>query len=271
MGRAKGDFIIDFGASMREAEAAEYEGPFEYVKENVLPVRKNSRRKAHRRRWWLHGDARPGLRLAIGRFKRFIVTPAVAKHRAFTWVYPPTFADQSCVAIAREDDYAFGIVHSRAHEVWSLRKGTWLGKGNDPRYTPTSTFETFPFPWPLNTPDDALTEEQATHRDVIASAARALNEARERWLNPPELVREEPEVVPSLPPRLVPVSEAAAAELEKRTLTNLYNARPAWLENLHRELDAAVFAAYGWAETAEEVSDGEILGRLLALNLMRCR
>ena len=50
-------------------------------------------------------------------------------------------------------------------------------------------------------------------------------------------------MLPSLPPRLLPVDEAAAKKLAKRTLTNLYNDRPAWLANLHADLDAAVFAA----------------------------
>ncbi len=52
----------------------------------------------------------------------------------------------------------------------------------------------------------------------------------------------------------------------KRTLTNLYNARPTWLDSAHRKLDAAVFAAYGWPAG---LSDEEILARLLALNLAR--
>ena len=52
----------------------------------------------------------------------------------------------------------------------------------------------------------------------------------------------------------------------KRTLTNLYNARPTWLDNAHRKLDAAVFTAYGWPS---DLSDDEILSRLLALNLER--
>ena len=173
--------------------------------------------------------------------------------------------------IAREDDYTFGVLHSRAHELWSLRMGTWLGVGNDPRYTPTTTFETFPFPWPLDTPDEALADEQRAHRDTIAEAARALDETRRRWLNPPELVREEPDVVPSLPPRLLPVDDAAERELRKRTLTKLYNARPAWLAHLHTALDAAVFAAYGWPEAGApaELGEEELLGRLLALNLER--
>ena len=53
---------------------------------------------------------------------------------------------------------------------------------------------------------------------------------------------------------------------KQRTLTNLYNARPAWLDLAHRALDAAVLAAYGWPK---DLTDDEILARLLALNLER--
>ena len=56
------------------------------------------------------------------------------------------------------------------------------------------------------------------------------------------------------------------AERKKRTLTNLYNARPTWLDLAHKKLDAAVFAAYGWPS---ELGDEEILERLLGLNLER--
>ena len=72
-----------------------------------------------------------------------------------------------------------------------------------------------------------------------------LDERREAWLNPPDLVRREPEVVPGYPDRLLPVDEPAAKELKRRTLTNLYNDRPAWFAHAHAALDAAVAAAYG--------------------------
>ncbi|MCY3657003.1 MAG: class I SAM-dependent DNA methyltransferase [Chloroflexi bacterium] len=269
--RARGMFIVDFGVDASEPEAATYEAPFEYVLEHVEPTRSRNRRKAYRERWWLHVEPRPAMRAAFAPLARYIVTPRVAKYRLFAWFSAPTLPDSATIAIAREDDYAFGVLHSRSHELWSLRMGTWLGVGNDPRYTPTSTFETFPFPWPLDTPDEALTAERRAHRDAIGEAARALDEARRRWLNPPELVREEPDVVPSLPPRLLPVDEDAERELKRRTLTNLYNQRPAWLAHLHDTLDAAVFAAYGWGEAGapSELGEEELLGRLLALNLER--
>ncbi|MGY6412146.1 MAG: hypothetical protein ACXIUV_14125 [Alkalilacustris sp.] len=109
----------------------------------------------------------------------------------------------------------------------------------------------------------------------IATAAARLNDLREAWRNPPDLVRRVPEVVPGHPDHPLPVSEAAAKELKKRTLTNLYNTRPAWLAHAHAALDAAVADAYGWADDwrAGTLSDDEILARLFRPNqpAPRCR
>lgn len=142
---------------------------------------------------------------------------------------------------------------------------TFLGKGNDPRYTPSTTFETFPFPEGL-TPDIAASTYALDPRArAIAAAAKELKK-REAWLNPPDLVTRVAEVVPGYPDRLVPKDEASAKELKKRTLTNLYNARPAWLAGLHARLDAA----YGWeAEWAAGMVDEAILAALFALNQAR--
>ncbi len=100
----------------------------------------------------------------------------------------------------------------------------------------------------------------------IASEAlesRRLVERRDRWLNPPEWVEWIDEPVPGYPKRPVPRDEAAAKALKKRTLTNLYNARPQWLTDAHAALDAAVAAAHGWAA---DISDEDVLRELLALN-----
>jgi type II restriction/modification system DNA methylase subunit YeeA len=134
-----------------------------------------------------------------------------------------------------------------------------------PHYTPSTTFETFPFPEGLapNVPAAGYAED--LRAVAVAEAARRLNELREAWLNPPDLVERAPEVVPGYPDRIVAVGPKAAAVLKTRTLTNLYNARPAWLDSAHRDLDAAV-AAYGWPAG---LSQEETPARLLALNLKR--
>jgi len=143
-------------------------------------------------------------------------------------------------AFARGTDYFFGVLHSRVHEVWSLAKSSRHGVGNDPTYNNTTCFETFPFPWPLD-----QEPKDAPRIEAIAQAARELVEKRDRWLNP---------------------EGATEQELKKRTLTNLYNARPTWLDLAHRKLDQAVLEAYGWPH---DLDDEEILEKLLALNLER--
>ena len=181
--------------------------------------------------------------------------------------------------------------------------GTWLGVGNDPRYTPTTTFETYPFPWPpgqepedssqLSVVSSQSAEGGGRPSDVggratdgrlvadIAHWARALVRWRDAWLNPP-------------PPAAGTLDVAYDRLIKVRTLTNLYNGLvyfrqhkgPAFdraafdketrrsvspadiqeLDDIHRALDAAVLRAYGWPEG---LSDEAILERLLALNLAR--
>ena len=182
--RPSGKWIIDFGWRMSEADAAFYEEPFRYAREHVFPMRQRNRRDAYREYWWRHGEARPGMWRAFGPLSRYIATSMVAKHRLFVWRDSRVCPDQQLIVIARDDDTTFGILHSRFHEAWSLRLGTWLGKGNDPRYTPTTTFQTFPIPEGL-TPDIPARDYANDPRAVaIAEAARRLVELRDRWLNP---------------------------------------------------------------------------------------
>ena len=261
--RAAGNWIVDFGWSMSGSEAALYEEPFRWVQERVYPVRVHNRRTAYRKQWWRHAEPRPGMWGALTPLSRYIATPTVAKHRLFVWCDTRICPDHQLVVIARDDDTAFGILHSRFHELWSLRLCTWLGKGNDPRYTPSTTFETFPFPAGLAPNVPAPDYERDSRATAIAGASRRLVDLRARWLNPPEWVEWVDEPVPGYPPRPVPRDEEAAKALKKRTLTNLYNARPQWLADAHAALDAAVAAAYGWPA---DIDDDHALRELLALN-----
>ena len=261
--RPAGKWIVDFGWSMTEAEAALYEEPFRHVREYVHPMRQRNRRETYRVNWWRHVEPRQGMWRALEGLPRYIATPRVAKHRLFVCLDGRILPDSQLIVIARDDDTTFGILHSRFHEVWSLRLGTWLGKGNDPRYTPTTTFETFPFPDGL-TPNVPATDYIEDPRGIaIAEAARRLVDLRNRWLNPPEWVDWKDEPVPAYPKRPVARDETAK-ELRSRTLTNLYNARPKWLADAHATLDAAVAAAYGWSA---DIGDEEALRELLAMNL----
>jgi hypothetical protein len=232
-GRSADLWIVDFPPGTGERGAALHEAPFEHVRQVVHPARMASRTTISQ--WWLHERPRTDMRAALQDRERYIATPGVSKHRLFVWLPAAVLLDSACIAFARDDDYSFGVLHSRVHEAWARATGTQLREVESGfRYTPTTCFETFPFPRP--------TDEQ---RDAIAAAARELVRLRDGWLNPPGLTPD---------------------ELSKRTLTNLYNARPSWLANAHADLDRAVLDAYGWPP---DLPDGEVLGRLLALNLER--
>ncbi len=236
--RPRGMWIIDFGVNMSEQEAALYEQPFGYAVEHIKPARLASR--TTRSEWWLHERPRPEMRAAIASLERYIATPRVAKHRLFVWVFSQTLPDSRIYVFARGDDYFMGILHSRVHETWSLATSSRHGVGNDPTYNNTTCFETFPFPWP---PGQEPVDDP--RMQAIARAAQELVEKRDVWLNPPD---------------------AGPEVLKKRTLTNLYNQRPTWLQLAHQKLDEAVLDAYGWPH---ELSDEEILERLLQLNQER--
>jgi len=281
-------WIIDFGTTTSEIDSSLYEAPFEYVLKHVKPEREKNNLEGYRKYWWRHGEPRIAMRAALQSFQRYIATPEVSKHRIFIWVPAHILPDKKLMVVASDSDTVFGILHSRFHEIWALKVGSWHGAGNDPRYTPATCFETFPFPVGANGIRPPLTigehgknggdpDKGACHAplqnpyfDAIATAAITLNQLRENWLNPPEWVEwvitpQEEKV--GFPKR--PVARPGhEADLKKRTLTNLYNARPAWLDNAHKALDKAVAAAYGWPS---DMSDEEILSRLLALNLERTK
>ena len=282
-------WIIDFGSDMTEGEAALFERPFRLVEERVKPKRLLVKRRRYRELWWLHAEPCAKMRAQVQALDRFIGTPTVSKHRVFGWLSGPTLADHQLCVFARSDDYFFGVLHSRLHEVWARAQGTQLRERESGfRYTPTTCFETFPFPWPPGSEP-----EGGPLAEAIAVAARELNELRERWLNPPEWTREEVLEFPGSVdgpwaryvhdpddrgvgtvryPRRVD-SGLMPSLLRKRTLTNLYNLMPTWLGNAHRKLDEAVCAAYA-ATTGDgawlpDMADEEILEKLLALNLAR--
>lgn len=230
-------WTIDFGLR-DEPDAAQYELPFQHVQEYVHPIRSNNRRAVYAEKWWLYAEPRPGMRHALKPLKRYIATPALSKHRIMVWVPVNVLCNQGTLVFARQDDYFFGVLQSRVHDIWALKQGTSLE--DRPRYTPTSTFETFPFPWPPTEEPKA-----STLKEKIVLATRELLSKREAWLNP---------------------SGASAKQLKRRTLTDLYNANPTWLKDVHRSLDEAVLAAYGWEAS---LSDDQILSCLLQLNRQR--
>nr|WP_210247035.1 class I SAM-dependent DNA methyltransferase [Tardiphaga sp. vice352] len=258
-------WLIDFGTELSEPASALFEMPFEWVKKRVKAERDTQKRASRKRYWWRFGETMPKMRRKTSALTRYMATSLSSRHRAFVWIPHPTLVDSTCVVIAKDDDATFGILHSRFHLNWAREQGNWLGVGNDSRYTPTTTFETFPFPEGF-APADKPEMRNATHHSRISEAGRRLDRERNAWLYPPNLVELVPSIDPAYPARLLPKNAEAAETLKLRTLTNLYSQKPQWLLNAHTQIDNAVAAAYGWAA---DLPDNESFEHLLQLNSSR--
>ena len=269
-GRPRDLWFIDLPLGLSEEEASLFASLFQHIAttpdEHGKTVKQLRIALGERAgpRWWEPHWPRPDMRSRIEQVPRYIVTAETAQYRVFVWLSFPVLPDKNLIVIPREDDLMFGLLQSRFHAVWALRKGSDLE--DRPRYTHTSVFATFPFPEGM-TPDVApeIARKVKTAPAIEIAAAR-LNDLRNGWLYPSDMVVRAPDVVPGYPQRILPKDEAASAVLKKRTLTNLYNERPAWLVSAHRKLDEAVAAAYDWPT---DLSDGEILTKLFALNQKR--
>jgi type II restriction/modification system DNA methylase subunit YeeA len=303
-------WIIDFGAGTSEQDAAKYEAAFEFVKTIVKPERETNARETYRRLWWQHVEARPAMRAVLAPLPRFLCTTRVSKYRLFVWLQAPTLPDSATFAFARSDDYFFGVLHSRFHEVWALKLGTRLE--TRPRYTPTTCFETFPFPIikppkpppapkPPKLPEPRDPSEAniisidgwliakekgavyGSPHEQIEEAARELNELRERWLNPPEWTREEVLEFPASSDgpwaRYVKKGVARYPRLVPKDADCAAKLKKRTLTKLYNERPTWLDFAHKKLDAAvataygwpADLSDDDILARLLELNRARAK
>jgi hypothetical protein len=220
-------WCIDFGLRTLQ-EAARFPAPLTVVRRDVKPERDRNRRAAYRRNWWLFGEPCRELRAAIEPLFRYIVGLSTGKRPAFVWSRPDTSMNNSTVVFAFDDDYSMGVLTSRTHGAWAWERASTLETRL--RYTPSSVFETFPWPYPID----------AANREGVAQAARLLLARR-----------------------------SEICDQEQIGLTQLYNRvdEGAWTElaDLHRDLDQAVAACYGWPSSIAQ-NDTEIVRRLKVLN-----
>jgi hypothetical protein len=146
------------------------------------------------------------------------------------------------------EGFFLGVLSSQVHVTWSLAAGGRQGVGNDPRYTKSRCFDTFPFP-------DCDEAVRASIRD-LAEQLDATRKQRQA-LHPGLTITDLYNVVEKL--------RAGETLTGKDRSTNEQGLAEVLLQ-LHQELDRAVLAAYGWPQ---DLTEQEVLGRLLALNKQR--
>ena len=245
----RGVMVIDlFG--LKDGEVRDrFPEVYEHVLREVKPDRDTNRRKGYRENWWIHGEARTNLRAALDGLPRYIATVETSKHRFFQFLDASILPDNMLVAIALDDAYHLGVLSSAAHVEWALRAGGTLE--DRPRYNKTKCFEPFPFPAP--SPHDAEVRAAAEALDRHrAERQRLTGVGLTDLYNAVEALRAG---------RDLTAREARAAE----------DGLAHTLLDLHRRVDRAVLAAYGWADLDAEAPTfrAAVLERLVDLGRER--
>lgn len=211
--QAPSRYIIDFGLRSLE-EAMAYPLALEIVRDRVKPVRDRNRRRVRREKWWLLGELVPAMRSAIAPLSRFIGGTATGKRIVFCWCDPWICPSNAMNVFAFDDDSTMGVLCSSIHHGWARAQSSTLE--DRIRYTPTSAFETFPFPHGSG-PIGQIAGQVIANRSEICL---------ERQIGLTQLYNE--------------VDDGAYHSLRE----------------LHVALDEAVAAAYGWpASTANDPAD----------------
>jgi hypothetical protein len=139
-------WVINFG-EMTEAEARRWSDLLAIVERKVKPERMKLRDNPDGRRrkecWWLWGRYTPALDAAIRGLDRVLVCSQTSKYLAFvflpaTWVYA-----HKLVVVPLSTFATFSVLQGRCHEMWAELFGSTMK--DDPVYTPSDCFETFPF------------------------------------------------------------------------------------------------------------------------------
>lgn len=249
--RSRGVMVIDlFGLSEKEVRQR-FPEVYQHLLNTVKTERDANRRESYKRLWWIHGEPRKDLRPALAGLSRYIATVEIAKHRVFEFLESSITPDNRIVVVALDDSFALGILSSWAHHLWALQLGGTLE--DRPSYSKSQTFDPFPFP-------DASPNQRA----AIAELAEELDTTRKTALDEvPGLTMTGLYNLRELHRSGVPLSPRQADEVRA--------ARAVIVDQLHRQIDAAVAEAYGWGDdwTNGALSPAEIVARLVALNHQR--
>jgi hypothetical protein len=236
-------FVVDaFG--LGEADLlARFPTAYQILLTRVKPERDQNKRDEYRNRWWVFAEPRSVFRPALIGLPRYIGTPRTAKHRFFTFISANDLVESEVVPFAFSDAYFLGVLSSDIHQIWALRQGSHLE--DRPRYNNVSCFETFPFP----------VLEEGELKERIRGLGEKLDAHRKerQALHPGLTLTGMYNVLEKL--RAGEPLNDKERKIHDEGLVSI-------LKQIHDDLDAAVFEAYGWQDLHEafcEVGNGKFI------------
>ncbi|MEP6520122.1 class I SAM-dependent DNA methyltransferase [Microcoleus vaginatus FACHB-2002] len=240
-------YVIDVNHLSEQELELKYPKTYQWLIENVKPVRDINNDLRLRREWWRYRRSNAIMRDGIQDIDGYILTPRTAKHRCFTFRSKNVLPESEIIVIFLNDMYYLGVLSSKIHVTWALAAGGDLG-GNTPRYNNSVCFDPFPFPDPTD-----------TQKQTIRELGERLDSHRKR------VQATHPEVTITGMYNLLEKLRQGESLNDKDKAFN-QKALVSTLKQIHDELDAAVFAAYGWEPT---LTDDQILENLVTLNAQR--
>jgi len=206
-------YIIDFFDRSLE-EASKWPDLIEIVRQRVKPERDHQKRDANRERWWQYAEKRPGLYAAIQGAPRVLAMGQTSKYRALTFLPTAMVYDQKIIVFPISTFASFAAMQSRFHDAWALFFGSSMK--DDPVYTPSDCFETFPFPigWETDAELELAGREYFEHRAALmVRNNEGLTKTYNRFHDPEETAQD-----------------------------------ILCLRELHAAMDTVVLRTYGWAD-----------------------
>lgn len=211
---------------MKLEEAMKYPKSLKVVRDEVRGEREGKGRHFEQL-WWQFAWPRPPMRTALKNLDRYIVSTLTGKRLFFSWAEKDWCPSNLVGVFAFDDDYAMGVLSSYLFEAWARGESSTFETRI--RFTPSTAYETFP--WPAPTPDE---------KKAVEEASRALLGRR----------------------REIAISDNLG-------LTELYNRMDDGayqdLAKLHRALDESVAAAYHWPVAIAQNGE-ELKSRIWKLN-----
>lgn len=250
-GKPRGVMVIDLYGLSREEVLHRFPEVYQWVDDRVrrereAKINQTSDSRQYAEQWWLFGKVRAELRSAIQGLSRYISTVETAKHRLFVFLDASVLPDNRLINLAIEDAFFLGILSSRLHAFWALAAGGTLE--DRPVYTKTRCLDPFPFP--------ACAEDQ---KEGIRKVAERLDGHRKRQQE------QHPEL--TLTAMYNVLEKLRSGEELTQEDRDIYDAGLIGiLRQLHDELDAAVFDAYGWPAN---LTTEDILASIVSLNAQR--
>jgi hypothetical protein len=210
---------------------------YQWLLTTVKPERDQSKRASYRERWWIFGEPRASFRPALKNLGRYLATVMTGSHRWFAFLPEEILPDQGLIAVALNGGEFCAILNSTPHALWSLAAGGRMGLGNDPRYNNSRCFDTFPFP--------CLSDSALVDRLRDLGERLDAHRKRQQELHSDLTLTGMYNVLEKL--RTGETLTAKEKDIHDKGLVSV-------LKQIHDDLDAAVFEAYGWTDLHKAIT-----------------